>query len=174
MKTILLLLIALLLISSPVWAQDRGGFVSIGLHANANQSSANFDNIGLNGQLGYRYAGFLFQADGFGSDNNPARTRYGVAYTKEFRGIAYSGGGGFYRFGQQNGGYGEVGAMRGRWSGFGRVGDQEFVEAEGAYRVATFGNVAVSGFYRFTHHDVNAINWNGHLLGVRFTFSESK
>lgn len=167
-----ILLVSVLALTAPAWAQDQGAEASISAHAVTNQKSQDFNNIGLGLQIGYTWRGWHFQGDGIGSDNNPTRARYTIGYLVPYGGLKLEVGGGFSRFGAQNGGFGHVGAKYDRFAGFGRVGSQEFIEAEGSYRLWSKDVFHLSPFFRFTHHDVNQVNVNLYQVGVRFTFSE--
>jgi len=149
------LLALLFVLSSPAWAQATG---SIGASFTAT-NQPNSDQVGVNFGLKYWVSGGpltgnLF-AEGFARDGFGTRSRFGAVAGVKLGEFGVSGGAGYFcntNCRDLNDGYfGQLGVDYYRFHGFGRYGQQQFLEAELAIDVANLGeHVGVQIFGRGT------------------------
>ncbi len=169
MTRFLLTAAILLLASCAAYGQD-GAQITVGAFAttnNLNQITA--DNIGLQIAGQFCFRGACAGGEGSGNDGRAARSRYWGSYEVMKVGkLALSGGAGFWRFGNQNGGFGQAGLGYRRFTAWGRYGNKNFTEAEGAFRVVDVEHFAVGPFYRFTAH--RDAGQEIHQAGLRLWF----
>lgn len=109
---------------------------------------------GLGGS--YRYERLAIGGDVFSdpSKANPRQPARGRAFATwnlwDYQGLRFSIGGGGWKTGNETGGFGQVGVRLQRLSAWGRYGNQQFAEAEGAYEAIKAERFAVGPFYRYT------------------------
>lgn len=175
MRKFLPIVIFLLCVIPAVHAQD-GAEGRLGLHLNTNQPSRDWNNVGLNGQLGYTYHGVRFLADGYGSDNANARTRYSVDYAVPVKvnGASFKLGAGYYRFGLQNGVFGQLAVNYEKYDGLLRFGGSRMADAEVAYHLADLGRFSLHPTYRYTRQEVNSTRFHFHQFGFALRFKEKQ
>jgi hypothetical protein len=150
MKKILAFVI-LILMSYSVFGQD-GAQIHVGAFATTNNlNQVRADNIGLQLAGQFCYRGACAGGEGLGNDGRAARSRYWGSYDVVKIGkLALSGGAGFWRFGNDNGGFGQAGLVYRRFTGWGRYGNKNFTEAEGSFRVIDLEHFGLGPFYRYT------------------------
>lgn len=126
--------------------------------------------VGLGG--GFRYQRAFVGLDVFSdpSRNNPKFPTRGRAFMTydliDYSGVKFSFGGGGWKTGNETGGFGQVGVSYDRLKVWGRYGNQDFIEADGAFEAIKTDRFAVAPFYRFTRLDVQQ---PVHQAGLRFT-----
>lgn len=147
-----------------------GAQIHVGTFATTNSlNQVKVDNIGLQLAGQFCYRGACAGGEGLGNDGQAARSRYWGSYDVITLGkFALSGGAGFWRFGNVNGGFGQAGLSYRRFSSWGRYGNKNFTEAEGSFRVIDLEHFGIGPFYRFTRHG-NA-SAEIHQAGLRLTF----
>lgn len=147
----LVLSIALFCLASPAFGQASA---SIGAHYTANQDTQQ-GRFGADFAAGYEVKGLYFGGEASGNDGNRLRTRYFGRYGWNVGDFRFSGGGGYFRFGSfRDGGFGQAGVDYKRFHGFGRIGNDRFLEAEAAYDLASFGDhVGLQICGRGTRHE---------------------
>ena len=124
---------------------------------------------------GFKYERLYLGLDVFGdpSRDNPKQMSRGRAFglwqLTDYNGWTFSAGGGGGKTGNETFGFGQVNADFKRFSAFGRYGSQDFVEAEGFYRVLTTERLAAGPFYRYTGLDVQGQATRLHQAGLRLT-----
>lgn len=168
MKKILVFAI-LILMGYSAFGQD-GAQIHVGAFATTNNlNQVRVDNIGLQLAGQFCYRGACAGGEGLGNDGRAARSRYWASYDVVKVGkLALSGGGGFWRFGNVNGGFGQAGLGYRRFNAFGRYGNKSFTEAEGSFRVIDLEHFGIGPFYRFTAHRHAGVEI--HQAGLRLTF----
>lgn len=167
------LIIAFSLTALATAQTPNGASITVGAFSTTNNlNQITRDNIGLSLAGQFCFRGACAGGEGVGNDGRAARSRYWVSYDAiSFKKFAFSGGGGFYRFGTTNGGFGQAGLGYGRFNAWGRYGNKNFTEADGQFAVVSLQNLAVAPFYRYTRHDDDlGARQIIHSAGLRLTF----
>lgn len=175
MKRILFFTAILLAVVVTTYAQSStssGASITIGAFATANNiNSINANNVGLSLAGEFKYDRLTIGGEVTGHDNRPARARYfGTFDAFQFKRASLYGGGGYYRTGKTNGGFGQAGLIVDRFTGWGRYGNKNFIEAHGQFAVLNLDHFAVAPFYRYTRQDLDlAPRQVIHTGGLLFT-----
>lgn len=172
MTRFLLIFAAILLMAATATAQD-GAQITVGAFATTNNgNTVSVENLGLALAGQFCYRGACAGGEALGNDGNPARSRYWGSYdVVRYRSLRLSGGGGFYRFGNGNGGFGQAGLALNRFSAWGRYGNRNFVEAQGRFNVLNLERLDLGPFYRYSRQDNEAgQRWRQHQAGLMLTF----
>ncbi len=156
MKRTLLTLAFLFTLAAAAFAQD-GASITAGVFATTNNvNTITANNIGLSLAGEFKYKRAAVGGEAMGHDGRPARARYFGNYDLlQWRGIQLSGGGGFYRTGTTDGGFGQAGLKYDRFSGWVRYGNKNFVEADAQFAVVSLAHAQIAPFYRYTRQDLD-------------------
>lgn len=185
-----ILVLSLICLSSPAWAQ-QGAVASIGVHfPQAERGGNRNDDLGVNFAGGYwwnqgRVKPYL-GVESFVNDGFSSRFRaLGLAQI-EYDQFKFDFGGGYYCFMRcsdrgrrgMDGGFGQLGVHYKRAHGFGRLGNDRFVEVEAALDVWSRQSISVQAFGRGTRHELPGFGSNRtqtvYPVGLRFIFAENK
>lgn len=153
MRRTILILTAALILTGAAMAQS-GATISVDAFATTNNvNTIRVDNLGFGLRGSFCYEKACIGGEGLGNDGRAARSRYWGSYDVVQVGkLALTGGGGFWRFGNVNGGFGQAGIGYGRFNAWGRYGNKDFTEAEGSFQVIKEEHFGIAPFYRFTRH----------------------
>ena len=156
MKKVLCLAILIFCAYSVFGQSKDGASITIGGFATTNNvNSIKVNNIGLSLAGEFHYERLGIGAEAAGHDGRPARSRYFGSFDLiQLKKIALSSGGGFYRTGVTNGGFGQAGLKINRLTAWGRYGNKNFVEARGQFSVLNLEHFAVGPFYQYTRQDL--------------------
>lgn len=170
--------VLLFLMSAPAGAQEAiQPEISISAYTLTNDRGQARDNIGLGIHGGVRlFKRFHLGAEAYGDHDDPGggqtrtRSRYFGAYRVfDYQGLTVEAGAGGGKTGNEAVGFGQLGAHYRRLSLLGRYGEQDFVEAEGAFRLAEGPHWAFSPFYRYSKIKIAGADSEQQVAGLRVT-----